>query len=175
MGLTSSYETTDGATHAAADVWFVADKHAAPSTTVVEEAAAGLTPATVAEPAALSFQLDLPGNTQKQLVVDEATPQDLRTRVSGLAQVLGSFADGASGTPDAVSALFKLDSAPGATGLGAASLAVSSMVDTMRQFDANGQLMGSQAQQVVANNPAKPKIAGLDDAGKGFLATGGQG
>ncbi len=26
LGLTSTYETTDGATHAAADVWFVTDR-----------------------------------------------------------------------------------------------------------------------------------------------------
>jgi hypothetical protein len=33
LGLTSSYETSDGSSHAMADVWFVADKNAATAST----------------------------------------------------------------------------------------------------------------------------------------------
>jgi len=105
VGLTSSYQTTDGATHAAADVWFVADQSS-----------------TNAAPA--------------------ASDTSLRALVSGLAQAMGSFST--AGTAKEALPGTQLDATTGvATAATSASLAVMSMVDVMKQFDANGGLIGS--------------------------------
>jgi hypothetical protein len=62
IGLTSSYQTTDGATHAAADVWFVADRNQN-------------VPAAVAT-----------------VAPDAAPTTDLRSQVSSMAQALSTYA-----------------------------------------------------------------------------------
>jgi hypothetical protein len=105
IGLTSSYETTDGTSHAAADVWFVADAN----------------------------QADAPATPP---------PTDLRSRVSSLAQALSAFSNGEplATTAPATSAL-----APSGTAASSATLAVSSMVSVMQQFDANGNQVGAAA------------------------------
>jgi hypothetical protein len=113
IGLTSTYTTTDGANHAAADVWFVADANQA----------AAPTPA--------------------------ADPADLRSRVSSLAQALSAFSSADALAPTAPAA-----STPGTGGgvSSAATLAVSSMVSVMQQFDANGNQIGAAG--TLANTTA---------------------
>jgi len=57
----------------------------------------------------------------------------------------------------------------------AATLAVGSMVDVMKQFDANGNLIAGQGSTIAAT--VKPlNVSGIQDAAqKGFLAgTGGK-
>jgi len=131
IGLTSSYQTTDGATHAAADVWFVADANqanAAPNTPVINTGVAIVPPAAGAVDTSLAAV---------------APADDLRSRVSSLAQALSAFgnADPLSGTASASSQL----TPTGATAAGQSpvSLTVSSMVSVMQQFDANGNMVGA--------------------------------
>jgi hypothetical protein len=111
IGLTSTYQTTDGATHAAADVWFVADKY---------QNVPVLTDVVLAAP-----------ETQ-------ASTTDLRTQVSNMAQTMSAIAAaessglGGSGSPE-----MSENTAPASP----TNLAVVSMANTMQQFDANGQLV----------------------------------
>jgi hypothetical protein len=114
IGLTSTYQTTDGATHAAADVWFVADKYQ-----------------------------DVPVLTDVVLAAPEnlVSSTDLRTQVSNMAQTLSAFAAaegsglGGSGSPD-----LSVNTSPATP----TNLAVVNMANTMQQFDANGQLLVPQ-------------------------------
>jgi hypothetical protein len=96
VGLTSTYQTADGATHAAADVWFA---------------------------------VQTPSPSQA----------DLGSRVSSMAQAIGAF-DSTSAEPSAgvVDGLTAVVSAENRT-----PLAVSSLVEAMRQFDANGKPIDS--------------------------------
>ena len=114
IGLTSTYQTTDGATHAAADVWFVADKYQ-----------------------------DVPVLTDVVLAAPEnlVSSTDLRTQVSNMAQTMSAIAAaegtglGGSGSPES-----SVNTLPGTP----TNLAVVSMANTMQQFDANGQLLVPQ-------------------------------
>jgi hypothetical protein len=185
LGLTSSYQTTDGTTHAAADVWFVADRdqHAATaatnvSTQPVDAAIAALNDGTVADVAPMSTDAwGAPETTAQIPVVEEPAAQgpaedNMRSRVSGLAQAIGSFTE--SGSTEKV---------PSATGLTAASsvpaapsaaaLAVVSMADVMKQFDANGNLIAVPGSNTAA--PTKLNVPGIQDpTNTGFLASGGK-
>jgi len=116
IGLTSTYQTNDGATHAAADVWFVADKYQ-----------------------------DVPVLTDVVTSVPEnlVSSTDLRTQVSNMAQTISTIAAaessgglGGSGSPE-----LSVNTAPATP----ANLAVVSMANTMQQFDANGQLVALSA------------------------------
>jgi hypothetical protein len=115
VGLVSSYETTDGNTHAAADVWFVADK----ATAMAPDPAAGAT-----------AQPEAPSPAAPEPVVG------LRGQVLGLAQAINSFGSGPEGSSKGGENL--LGDAGSAK---AGTLAVVSMVDAMKQFDANGTLL----------------------------------
>ena len=111
IGLTSSYQTTDGATHAAADVWFVADKYQ-----------------------------NVPVLTDVVLAVPEtqASTTDLRTQVSNMAQTMSAIAAAeSSGLGGSGSSEMAENTAPASP----TNLAVVSMANTMQQFDANGQLV----------------------------------
>jgi hypothetical protein len=117
VGLVSSYETTDGQTHAAADVWFVADKAAS-----LDFGDGSLGAQNVAAPP-----------------VAPAAPEPasgLRGQVMGLAQAINSFSNEAQGSTSASGGLLG-EAASGR----ASSLALVSMVDVMKQFDANGNLV----------------------------------
>ena len=144
VGLTSSYQTDDGQTHAAADVWFVADKQAAyaPAAQVTEPTTAAVAPPPQTE-AQLSTALDWNlgpdvANAEPVKVATAPPASDLRSMVSGLAQAIGSFAAGPD--PSTPSAPGQLPGVNGATG---ATLAVGGMVDAMKQFDANGNPVGA--------------------------------
>jgi hypothetical protein len=100
----------------------------------------------------------------------------MRTQVSLLAQAIGTYANG-QGAPDAPSALQLSPvgasgaSSPGSTG---ASLAVVSMVDVMKQFDANGNLLGSSV-ATAAPTATSLTVPGLQNPNTtGILASGGK-
>jgi hypothetical protein len=108
VGLTSSYQTTDGASHAAADVWFMTD---------------------AAKPSAVPTL--------------ESSPTDLSTKVSDLVQAMGQF-DGGAAAPSNQRSLGQALSAQMGSKAGPNLVAVGSMVDLLKQFDANGNLMRAQ-------------------------------
>jgi hypothetical protein len=133
VGLTSSYQTTDGANHAAADVWFITD-----------EAKTGLPVADVT-----------------------AKPVGLSARVSDLVNAMGQF-DTAAPANSLQGSLGQ--GITGQTAAGAA-VAVGSMVDMLRQFDANGNAVLGAASLGVAP-VTKLNVPGLGDAVKnGMLAS----
>ncbi|HVR51429.1 MAG TPA: heme utilization protein, partial [Pseudorhodoferax sp.] len=80
VGLVSSYETTDGATHAAADVWFVAQRATA------ETAQAGDLRTQVGSLAEAigSFDSDEAWNTAPQAAADPATAAAARSATQGV-------------------------------------------------------------------------------------------
>jgi hypothetical protein len=118
-------------------------------------------------------ELVQPALDSAQATTDPVQALDLRSRVSGLAQAIGAF-DGASTGSD--SSVTRLDLASAAVAKTATStLAVGSMVDVMKQFDANGNLVAGQGSTIAAT--VKPlNVSGIQDAAqKGFLAgTGGK-
>jgi hypothetical protein len=171
LGLTSTYQTTDGATHAAADVWFATDRLVDTSGNVeVDNAIAALgsvTPAVVPEVSVVMPVV--------QVAVNATTPPtDLRSRVSGLAQAIGSFSDadstsgGLSGTR-----LETSGSVASSVSLVALTTAVG-MADVMKQFDANGNQVLKSA-TTTASLTKSLNLPGIQDpVSNGFLSTGGK-
>jgi hypothetical protein len=188
LGLTSTYQTTDGASHAAADVWFVADKAAAmagatPAITPPETQA--VTPAT-APPIVLDFPLTdpkawiatgslnpvAPGVQPVDPAAVPAASVDLRTKVSSLAQAIGTF--GSTSAADVPPPVQAPDPAANTAGVAfAASPAVGSMVDVMKQFDSNGNPIVDPKLSVAS--AIKPiGLSGVPKAGSdGILTSGG--
>jgi hypothetical protein len=124
IGLTSTYQATDGSTHAAADVWFVADKRSSAATPVKPATSVGSVTPVDSAIAALHVT-----------AAPQAAPQpDIRASVSGLAQAIGSF--------ESIAAAAREMRAPVPDGRtptqSAATLTVASMVDVMKGFDNNG-------------------------------------
>jgi hypothetical protein len=136
IGLSSTYETADGATHAAADVWFVAE---------------------------------VPGTRTAPALDSVAEDASLRTRVSSLAQVMGAFGNTSPATNAVPGANL---SAPAGVATTAATLAVVSMVDVMKQFDANGSLIGAPASTVAAPGSTLAQTGLQNPASAGWLAIG---
>jgi trimeric autotransporter adhesin len=179
IGLTSTYQTSDGQTHAAADVWFVADK-----TAVVSGAVQTITPAAVVQSVDQAIA-DLNGSLANPVAVvaDESavlggaasllaatSPGDLRSLVSGLTQAIGKF-DDSHGVDGGVPAL-QSPASTAASAPGAAALAVGSMAQVMSNFDANGNLVGNS---VAVASPATLKPPGLNDpTASGYLSSGGR-
>ncbi|MBP6851901.1 MAG: hypothetical protein KA164_09890 [Rhodoferax sp.] len=177
VGLTSSYQSTDGSTHAAADVWFLAGKSDS-SPEAVDEAIAALaansppiaeaaSPAPVAAPVA-----DTPA---EEAVAPAAVPDakaDLRTRVSSLAQAISQFSE--NGASQEIQKTSSLDLSGSLLASGSTvSLAAASMADVMKQFDANGNLVAKPG--TTAGSATKSlNLPGLPDPSNGgFLTTGG--
>jgi hypothetical protein len=111
VGLTSTYQTADGASHAAADVWFA-----------VQTAA--------------------------------SSDANLGARVSDMAQAIGAFAatpaDGPASSAGALTAWAAQDNTP--------PLAISSLVDALRQFDAHGKPVDA----ATLAGPFGQPVGGLD-------------
>ncbi len=157
VGLTSTYETTDGATHAAADVWFVAEKSAGAPQAVatVDEAIAALgsAPPVGAEadgaPAVeAAGVVELPAQ-QTKFAVSIEPKTDLRSRVSSLAQAIGQFSD--SGVAKETQNVSSLDlSGSLASANSVVSMGAASMADVMKQFDANGNMLAKPGTTAVS-------------------------
>jgi hypothetical protein len=105
LGLTSTYQTADGATHDAADVWFR-----------IQQAANALAPP------------------------DASVDSVMASRVSGLAQAIGSF-DAAASQASALPSLPVMPAAASASG----TLAVGDMVNAMRSFDLQAAALDSRS------------------------------
>ena len=180
VGLVSTYETTDGTSHAAADVWFVADKYhanASSGATTVDDAIAALN-STLAqdtvnskapvELVTVTTQTATPMLTVVKDAPTSAQPTDLRTIVSSLARAIGTF-DQADTGDDAFSAPGTGSPGSAADKASVPNLAVASMADVMKQFDSNGNLVGSNS--TIASPTKALNLPGVQDsASKGFLA-----
>ena len=180
VGLVSTYETTDGTSHAAADVWFVADKYhanASSGATTVDDAIAALNSTlaqdTVNSKAPVELVTVTPQTATPMLTVvkdapTSAQPTDLRTIVSSLARAIGTF-DQADTGDDAFSAPGTGSPGSAADKASVPNLAVASMADVMKQFDSNGNLVGSNS--TIASPTKALNLPGVQDsASKGFLA-----
>ena len=155
VGLTSSYQTSDGANHAAADVWFVADRQASTATDPA---------ATTTTDAALASTLDFGTTPTAAGTATPAAPAaSLRTQVTGMAQAISSF-----GGVQADSAQSQAAGLTGSPGLNSqASPTLVSMVDAMKQFDANGNQLSKQTP--VAASLTSPSNVALQDPTKSSL------
>ena len=176
LGLTSTYQTTDGQTHAAADVWFIADKggvNASAGTLDAAIAALNITNAPTVAPSS--------GDIASQELLEpmqlaEAAPvevnDDLRKRVSSLAQAMGAFSEGA-GAIDTLAApnLNVAGTVPPTNG--GAGLAVGGMVDVMKQFDSNGNQLASPMAVAPSTTTALKMPGANDPANGGVLTSGG--
>jgi trimeric autotransporter adhesin len=148
LGLTSSYDTTDGATHDMADVWFRAQKQAVSTASNVDEAIAALNTASKPMPSMVVEPVVAPLSTIPEISI-RAQPaveplqliSAIRTQVSGMAQTMGSFVD-------AEISQSELAPADGTTKIASPSpvaLAVTSLADAMKQFDTNGAILLGQS------------------------------
>ncbi|NBT56285.1 MAG: heme utilization protein, partial [Betaproteobacteria bacterium] len=146
LGLTSSYETTDGVKHAAADVWFVADKSAIRQTAVALSSAISNfdpSPATQIQP--LSSAVDKVGGLAAEassMLAPTAQKDNLRARVSDLVQAIGMYGDvelSPFKTTQETSSSLQLQTGGGAFSASTSGLAACRLAEVMNQFDANGQ------------------------------------
>lgn len=183
LGLVSSYETLDGLSHDAADVWFRVDKKGpSPDPASVDSAIAALggTPFTVVMAQASYAPPIDPVSTWTKAQALSLVPElpaseggdGLRFRVSGIAQAMGSFADKAMSQGDALTLPSTPPSVNVATGSSSAAIAVVSMADVMRQFDSNGNLIGSPA-MLASSSTVWTATSTKDAPTTGLLATGG--
>jgi hypothetical protein len=100
------------------------------------------------------------------LAVDDKV--DLRSRVSGLAQAIGSF----EATSPATDQMAAQGSGANGNANTPALQAVSSMVDVLKQFDANGKPLTGSA--LTASAPKLSTTPGLvDPNSSGYLTSGG--
>jgi hypothetical protein len=178
VGLVSTYETTDGASHAAADVWFVADKYHTNATVdsiSVDDAIAAINTSIAVDAGASSSvpdEINLVSVTVPVLVTQASVtappPSDLRTMVSGLARAIGTF-DESIGSGGTHSAPGQEAGANGVPKVALQSLAVANMADVMKQFDSNGNLVGAPS-TLLASTKSLNLPGAQDAATKGFLA-----
>jgi hypothetical protein len=177
LGLTSSYETTDGVTHDAADVWFLANRTpVAGGAGSVDSAIAALntaapTPSLAADPVTtLQTPVVAPISTQPAAEPASLTSA-MRAQVSSMAQAMGSFVE--TGMQHTAQAAGTGDGAAAAPTLSPVALAVSSLADAMKQFDVNGPALGGQSSLGVPTPILKLAGTQNPDAG-GLLTTGGK-
>jgi hypothetical protein len=176
LGLTSTYQTADGATHAAADVWFATDSGGSGNQAAVAGngvdaaiAALGSTDAAASQLAVAKVAIDVPV-TGSSVVPSMGQQVDLRTRVSSLAQAMGSF--GGSSTPDVVAGgLNQSLSSGGGAEVSSGMLAVASMADAMKQFDSNGNMVANVVNTSVPSTKSLT-LPGVPEAGNLFSANG---
>ena len=142
IGLTSSYTTADGTSHAMADVWLVADKGSAA------------------------------GVTQQSAIGGE---QNLGAQVSGLVQALSSFDNSQSGTVGNASSSITAPLSNPLPVNQTVAVNVSGLVDTLKQFDANGNLIANSVQvssSLQSGGNGTPLAPNVQDPSKtGFLAS----
>jgi hypothetical protein len=149
IGLTSNYQTSDGMVHAAADVWFVADKVTAgfvDAETQVHQV--DLAIAALVEPGAGNFEsITTISSTSVEFreveKTTEVTPNEqlsnLRTRVSSLTQALGAFEKiGIENNANSELSFYKTDRDSQATST--SMTAVTSMFEVMQKFGKDGGL-----------------------------------
>ena len=193
VGLTSTYQTTDGVTHAAADVWFATGRPigsqglSTSSSMTVDTAIAALTPPPVlatsasaspvtasvdVAPTAIMVGVDATGTLPTQANAAVQPESDIRTRVSSMAQVMVSY--GGIAQEDVSLTAPQLDANGGTLVVGSAvTVAVANMAEVMKQFDANGNLTGN-ANTAGVSTKILNLTAMQDSANNGYLAVGGK-
>jgi Ca2+-binding EF-hand superfamily protein len=168
VGLTSSYETVDGATHAAADVWFKTLQTQQPVPTAMpSDAANAETAQTPLSAPVVQVNLSFPGAAEQTelaastMPVQESPAQGLLGRVSGMASALGGMgqttqtADGNAGLTNPLS-----ETGSGTT---AALAGVAAMADVMKRFDSNGNMLGQAGVATPTAAADLTKLSGLKD------------
>jgi hypothetical protein len=155
LGLLSSFETSDGQTHAMADVWFNMAKNQSANASVTPVAATSAVQSLVAasntaQAAALTTD-QIAALIPSQAAALSASA-GLQSQVGGLAQAIGAFSQsqsatvGFTGTP-------VIDVLPASTLVAspvpALSVNVAGMVGALQQFDPNGNPAGVA---VIANS-----------------------
>ncbi|MDD5029142.1 MAG: hypothetical protein PHH58_06540, partial [Rhodoferax sp.] len=180
VGLTSTYQTLDGQQHAAADVWFVADKPNAASQSAPNQLAlddqvidaldvvAQTAPFSTRRTAFVEeIKLELPGSSS-QIAVDEGKT-DLRSRVSSIASAMGAFETTLTGEDQAGSLVDQKTQDTGTTPQ--SMLAVSVMTESMKKFDLGAGLL-QKVDAVVAPPGDTLNLGGMKDVtGGGFLVS----
>ena len=181
IGLTSSYQTADGASHLAGDVWFAAQDA---NTYTAAMNTAQLQVLTTAEVVALPPQVTPalaavdPESVQAAQVNAPTDPpstepaQDLAAtlanglaqRSSALAQAIGSFDVAGKPLSASTPSLNVPVDSYGAT-MRSASLAVGNLVDQMRSFDTQT----TAAEQAALGTSAPPALTGMQVAPMGML------
>ena len=144
LGLVASYETTAGATHAAADVWFAADKGGAQAQAGTLDAAIAALNGNMApelqmaaESAPTLQTISLPVLTQGTTLTSADAKNNLTDRVSSMAQAMTAF-NYPSDTSNAM-AIPTINAATNPVQPTIPTLAaVAAMVDVMKQFDSHG-------------------------------------
>ena len=119
IGLTSSYTTSNGATHEMADVWFATSKDAP-----------------TGDIAAAAPSLQLPGANvvTGSSPAQPAAPAPMQSQVVSMVDAMASFGSTTVAAPGVAPSGTQLTPQAAATGVG-----LTGMVDAMKQFDANGQ------------------------------------
>jgi hypothetical protein len=198
IGLTSTYQSTDGSTRAAADVWFVADKTASIGTAplAVDSAIAALnttrTPLSGPTQYARVKDSGLPARATVQAAVFNPNPcgqlapanaisspavplpdtmlSEIRTSVSNMAHAIASFDSLTVAAREQSSAL--PSNSPALTPPpSATTLTVASMVDVMKRFDGNGKDLFASGTGASALGKSIT-LPGLQDPAKnGMLAS----
>jgi hypothetical protein len=176
LGLTSSYETSDGATHAAVDVWFIADKGGTnASAGSLDAAIAALNISnnyTISDVVAdVPVAAPMPSAQLSSTTVTRVV--DLRTRVSSLAQAMGAFgdvyesqADRTEPSPETAVVVHPFSSS--------ATLVVGNMVDVMKQFDSKGNRVADATVATAAPSTMVDPVRLRDLVGQGYLASAGK-
>ena len=177
LGLTSSYETTDGVTHDAADVWFLANRTpVAGEASSVDSAIAALNttttvPTLAVDPVAVPQTQTVPTIQAQPAVEPVPLTSAMRAQVSSMAQAMGSFVEAGLSQPELAAA--SADGAAAAPTLSPVALAVTSLADAMKQFDVNGPALGGQSSLGVPTTTLK--LSGIQDPNAGdMLTTGGK-
>jgi hypothetical protein len=129
IGLTSSYTTSDGASHGMADVWFQTS-----SDTPSGNAAAPVPVASTVPAAPPSLQLPSANIAADNSPVPSTAPAPVQSPVGSMVDAMASFSSAAGATPGGAPSATQLTTAPPITGAG-----LTGMVDALKQFDANGQ------------------------------------
>jgi hypothetical protein len=169
VGLTSSYQTADGAQHLAGDVWFAAQD------VITTAGAAALSTAAVAALTTdqISALTATPVNAISDPAACDATQEDASIESTGLAKRTSALADAISAfdvvaTPKAVTtATLNVPADANGANLRSASLAVGNLVQQMRSFEA-------QASQTAAgpsgmSNAAVSTLASTQVAPVGII------
>jgi hypothetical protein len=100
-------------------------------------------------------------------------PQDLRGRVSNLAQAIGSFSDTSGAAGDYVALPFTDETGMATVAASPGALTLGGMVDAMKQFDANGNPTVNPGATVAAATSLS--LPGMKDPiQQGVLASGGK-
>jgi hypothetical protein len=169
IGLTSSYQTADGAQHLAGDVWFAAQD------VITTADAAALSTATVAALSTdqLSALTAAPVNALTNGAACEAKQEDAIVESTGLAKRTSALADAISAfdvvaTPKAVTTATLNVAADGnGASLRSASLAVGNLVQQMRSFEA--QAAQSAGGPSSISNAAVSRLASTQAAPLGLI------